>query len=299
MAPQRLRCQQGEWKTRDQFSNRQLAKYDKETRYGKATPSKSGIRCTEHSGAPTNEVLCKGPCRRKRDRQCFSKRTIQHETFWCVECTEWKLRMEIGESLPAPGAQLSVEEARPGNNSSFGNYDASLDDVESTVGTEDTCSVVMSATGTSESILETKSVQYGNWSDGLIPQRLTQVQTRPPHWLIPIPDGALTESMQMETSTADNTSVVGSDMTSTKGGAGRAPVSFNAWGPNGEYARMNKTPTVASGSTRTVTTAHRESVRENKSGWAKVPTRKHAPQLPSYLKSETAGADSGPSRRSG
>lgn len=130
--------------------------------------------------------------------------------------------------------------------------------------------MVMSAAEPSESILETEPIQYGNWSDGLIPQHLAQVQTRPPHWLIPVSDGPLTGCLQLETSTVDSTSVAGSDMTSTQGGAGRAPVAFNAWGPNGEYARMTKTPTLASGSTRTVTTAHCESVRENRSGWAKV-----------------------------
>lgn len=51
---------------------------------------------------------------------------------WCVHCTEWKLRTETGESLPAPGAQLSIEEVRPpsGNNPTFDNYDAGLDGVE-------------------------------------------------------------------------------------------------------------------------------------------------------------------------
>jgi hypothetical protein len=81
MPPDKLRCQQGEWKTRDHFSNRQLAKYDREARYASATPSKTGIRCIEHSTKPINEATCKGPCGRRRDMQFFSKRTIRHETF--------------------------------------------------------------------------------------------------------------------------------------------------------------------------------------------------------------------------
>jgi hypothetical protein len=44
---------------------------------------------------------------------------------------------------------------------------------------------------------------------------------------------------------------------------------YNAWGPNGEYARMTKTPTVVSGSTRTETT-QREPADEGRKGWAKV-----------------------------
>lgn len=128
----------------------------------------------------------------------------------------------------------------------------------------------MSTVGVSEDSLETESAHYGNWSDHLIPKRLAQVQTRPPHWLIPVLNGRLTGSMQWETSTVASTSVAGSDMASTERGARRAPVSFNAWGPNGEFAHMTKTPTVASGSTRTVTTTRRKPVEETSSGWAKV-----------------------------
>jgi hypothetical protein len=46
------------------------------------------------------------------------------------------------------------------------------------------------------------------------------------------------------------------------------PVSFNAWGPNGEFARRVKNPTVVSGSTRTEP-AFRPSPNLGRKGWAK------------------------------
>lgn len=126
----------------------------------------------------------------------------------------------------------------------------------------------MSTVGGNESIAETRS-DYGNWNDGLIPTRLAQVHMRAPHWLIPDVMGKPLTGSQSETSTVDSASVASSDTTSTEG-ARTAPVPFNAWGPNGEYARMVKTPTVVSGSTRTVTTARRQPVKQTNSGWVKV-----------------------------
>ena len=32
---------------------------------------------------------------------------------WCVDCTDWQIKTENGETLPAPGSQLSVEEMHP------------------------------------------------------------------------------------------------------------------------------------------------------------------------------------------
>ncbi|KAH6848315.1 Stc1 domain-containing protein [Chaetomium sp. MPI-CAGE-AT-0009] len=294
MAPERLRCQQGEWKTRDHFSKRQLDKYDREARYARATPSKTGIRCTEHSSAPAHVMQCKGPCGQHRDMKFFSKRTIRTATFWCVHCTDWKLRTENGEALPAPGAQLSVEEVRPPprDRVAFEDHDADSNEVESSIGTEDDRSERMSTLGGTESIAETEPVQYGNRWDDETPMHLRQVHTRAPHWLIPVMGGPLTGSLQLDTSTVDSASVASSAMTATERAGGREPIPYNAWGPNGEYARMIKTPTVASGSTRTGITAPRQPVEQNRSGWAKVPSRKHAPQLPDYLKSGTADAGS-------
>jgi hypothetical protein len=71
----RLRCENGEWKTRDEFSNNQLLKYDQQVRNGRATPAKSDIRCLEHSNKQALELKCNGPCNRWRALRLFSKST--------------------------------------------------------------------------------------------------------------------------------------------------------------------------------------------------------------------------------
>ncbi|KAL2149644.1 hypothetical protein VTH82DRAFT_8296 [Thermothelomyces myriococcoides] len=75
--------------------------------------------------------------------------------------------------------------------------------------------------------------------------------------------------------------------TSVHEGQGQA-TPYNAWGPNGEYARMVKVPTAASDTTRSAQSVHHPSrtINQSKSSWAKVPSRKHAPQLPNYLKDD-------------
>lgn len=73
----RLRCENGEWKHRGGFSNKQLRKYDLNACSGSATPSKTGIRCIEHSIKPTVEEKCRGPCGRWREKRLFSKSTIR------------------------------------------------------------------------------------------------------------------------------------------------------------------------------------------------------------------------------
>lgn len=72
---ERLRCESGEFKTRNQFSKRQLDKYDQNRRKGIATASKTGIRCLEHSNTQNNELKCLGPCRRYRELRFFSRNT--------------------------------------------------------------------------------------------------------------------------------------------------------------------------------------------------------------------------------
>ena len=75
-AADRLHCERGgEWKTRDQFSMSQLARYNQNARQGTANPENSGISCQEHTGRPTNEIKCKGPCGRWRDVRFYSKNT--------------------------------------------------------------------------------------------------------------------------------------------------------------------------------------------------------------------------------
>jgi hypothetical protein len=126
-----LRCESGEWKARDQFSRNQLEKFDTQARRGNATPSRTGIRCVAHSQKQALEMRCKGPCNRWRELRFFSKNTrrngknvslaalcpfqthVSNGTIqWCIDCTDWQTKTENGETLPAPGGQLSVEETQ-------------------------------------------------------------------------------------------------------------------------------------------------------------------------------------------
>ncbi|KAK4032095.1 hypothetical protein C8A01DRAFT_20793 [Parachaetomium inaequale] len=292
MTAGRLRCEHGEWKTRDHFSQSQLRKYDQQARSGNATASQTGIRCTEHTGRQPLELKCNGPCNRWRDLRMFSKSTRRKGTHWCVDCTDWQIRTENGEALPPPGGQLSVEEAAPRplpptqaahlqdemvSEADVANSDSFFDDGRSDLMSDDQLSEA------TYSIAEDESDRL----DTIIPHLLHQLPARAPHWLIPDMGGLPTGSLRSSTATADSTSVASSDMTVSARGAqgpGPAGVPFNAWGPNGEYARMVKTPTVVSGSTSTQTTRSRQPENLGRNGWAKVPGRKQAPQLPDYLK---------------
>jgi hypothetical protein len=71
----RIRCEDGEWKTRAHFSSTQLTRYDLEARKGRATPAKTGIRCIEHATKQHLELKCKGPCGRWRELRLFSRNT--------------------------------------------------------------------------------------------------------------------------------------------------------------------------------------------------------------------------------
>jgi hypothetical protein len=75
----RLRCEHGEWKTREHFSQSQLRKYDQQARNGSATASQTGIRCTEHTGGQPHELKCRGPCNRWRNLRLFSKSTRRNK----------------------------------------------------------------------------------------------------------------------------------------------------------------------------------------------------------------------------
>ncbi|KAK0706393.1 hypothetical protein B0T26DRAFT_755895 [Lasiosphaeria miniovina] len=62
----------------------------------------------------------------------------------------------------------------------------------------------------------------------------------------------------------------------------RNPVTFNAWGPDGDYQRMTKAPTVASTSTYDSVLEGQEKVGKN--GWVKPAGRRIMPQMPAYLR---------------
>ncbi|KAL2265703.1 hypothetical protein VTJ83DRAFT_6803 [Remersonia thermophila] len=114
MANGNIRCVNGEWKPRSAFSARQLAKYSKEARAGRATQKNSGIRCTEHSGPPIRHLECQGPCGRVRLETFFSRSTKRNGTLWCVDCVDGNIRAETDEVFDAPGEQLASGSYQPG-----------------------------------------------------------------------------------------------------------------------------------------------------------------------------------------
>ncbi|KAL1841673.1 hypothetical protein VTJ49DRAFT_6712 [Mycothermus thermophilus] len=121
-----IRCLNGEWKPRSAFSARQLSKYDKEVRTGRATPKNSGIRCTEHSAPQIRNLECQGPCGRIRPETLFSKSTKRNGTYWCVDCVDSNVRAEIDEAFDAPGEELDPGAYQPGMTS----YTVQVDDDE-------------------------------------------------------------------------------------------------------------------------------------------------------------------------
>lgn len=135
----------------------------------------------------------------------------------------------------------------------------------------------------SESLVNEATTTDGSEHNELAPPHLQRPRsTRAPHWLIPDFDGPRPWTLGSHTTSAtgtsvsgtsvSGTSVVGSDMTVSAGRPRGQPVSFNAWGPNGEYQRMVKTPTVVTSSTRDEPLPPRQPLPENRGrgGWAKV-----------------------------
>jgi hypothetical protein len=167
-----------------------------------------------------------------------------------------------------------------------------------------TSSVSGSPKKPAESITNGLTVSYGKL-DKFVPPHLRQGPGNAPHWYLPDLDGpSATGSVN---TSVDQTSVPDSG-TTTGGKQGRA-FSFNAWGPDGQYARKVKTPTVVSNSTRNERSPGQAKV--GKTGWAKVvgnvslrgpknlrltpsqPSRKQPPQLPDYLKYDLPFEDNG------
>ncbi|KAJ4307191.1 hypothetical protein N0V88_000570 [Collariella sp. IMI 366227] len=288
----RMRCEHGEWKTRDQFSNKQLAKYDEQARKGRATPTVTGIRCLEHSSKQSLEMKCQGPCSRRKELHFFSKRTRRNGTGWCIDCTDWQTKSEPFEALPTPGGQLSLEETVRANvpHATTGTSTAPTtltslhedDDVETVYATNDG----VSAAPSTRAMLELGSVSFSSRADeefSTYGGNLSIPNSSAAYRFIPLSlYEPTTNILRLFTAPGDRISIVS--------GAQTGAVSYNAWGPNGQFARMTKTPTVVSGSTvaQTIIT---EPENSNRSGWAKAPGRKQPAQLPNYLKYDLPAAD--------
>ncbi|KAK3315343.1 Stc1 domain-containing protein [Apodospora peruviana] len=102
----KIRCAMGgEWKSRDQFSKRQLTKYDGQR---SGTPNASGIICREHTASQILEHQCRGPCDRILPQDKFSTNTRRQNKFWCFDCTELQLA-EPKEQVAPAGAQLAAD----------------------------------------------------------------------------------------------------------------------------------------------------------------------------------------------
>ncbi|KAL2021545.1 hypothetical protein VTK56DRAFT_7044 [Thermocarpiscus australiensis] len=277
----RLRCAQGgEWKTRDHYSQNQLSKYDREARKGKASPAQTGINCKEHSSKQALELQCNGPCGSWRELRHFSKNTRRNGKNWCLDCTEWQVRTENGETLPPPGSQFSVDESRlfhPAHMSgkdvvTFDDGYEDLGTIESVHETQDGISDLTPALRQSDQQGDAADILADSVNDSraedeildeFIPPHLRGPEpAKAPEWFLPDLDGPLS--------------------TAPEPCPGK-PVPFNAWGPNGEYARQVKTPTVVSGSTYGGEENQKPADRGKKS-WAKPSQRKRPPQLPDYLK---------------
>ncbi len=114
--------------------------------------------------------------------------------------------------------------------------------------------------------------RYVDRLDGIIAPHLRPDPTaRAPHWLIPDLGGPPT-TLRSGSTSVDTTSVASSSTATAAGpvrGPQPRPVAYNAWGPNGEYERKVKNPTIASGSTRTENTQNQKE-NEGRNGWAKV-----------------------------
>ncbi|KAK3371214.1 hypothetical protein B0T24DRAFT_680332 [Lasiosphaeria ovina] len=99
--PAKIRCAtRGEWKNRDDYSSKSLDEYSTRARDNKATPDDSGIVCKEHS-MTQQKLRCEGPCNLVRAVGFFSKSSRRRGRYNCLE---------VGQVLPPPNSQLSVDE---------------------------------------------------------------------------------------------------------------------------------------------------------------------------------------------
>jgi hypothetical protein len=92
---------------------------------------------------------------------------------------------------------------------------------------------------------------------------------RAPHWFLPPMDDDFQTKLFGKSTVDDTESGIGeNDAFPRRPAAPKQPISFNAWGPDGEHVRMTKTPTIASGNTYAGQSS-RETVELGRKGWAK------------------------------
>ncbi|KAH9908123.1 Stc1 domain-containing protein [Xylariomycetidae sp. FL2044] len=100
--PEKFRCRVcGKWKAPAEFSNNQLAKWDKARKNpsDKAAAAEIGLTCKADTAGAIREIRCHGPCGKSRHVAAFSKNQRNREEAWCIECTDWKDSLE-GNEVP-------------------------------------------------------------------------------------------------------------------------------------------------------------------------------------------------------
>ncbi|KAK3946403.1 hypothetical protein QBC46DRAFT_348979 [Diplogelasinospora grovesii] len=267
----KIRCSiGGEWKAPDQYSNNKLRKfYASRT----ATIHNSGIPCREHSNNQAHELECEGPCGRTRNIQRFFSK-------------KWQIRQETNEVLPLPGAELSAGDVAALGPPAFqaGSLSDEMVFDQDTQTRVDEDDEVFTETDGESSILASSEMPPTTLED----DSEAGESTGGPDWFMP-PDDPLAASLPgSQAASVAAPSTVGAGRAK---GYGRA-ISFNAWGPDGQKTRMIKNPSIASETTTTFTRSVVETpVTETKSGWPKIPGRKHPPQLPDYLRFRSSTID--------
>ncbi|KAK4166155.1 Stc1 domain-containing protein [Cladorrhinum sp. PSN259] len=292
-----IKCQiGGEYKTRDQFSKRALEKYSRALKSGSATRENSSISCNRHTPGQNDEIKCQGPCGQWKARGGFSKSTLKRGKHWCYLCTDWQLRTEAGESLAPPGSEITDDDRRP---------DAAVTAKDTLIDFEDnddTRSLVLTAAtigGAASTVSVSASVDIDPYRHltgrihlspphlrpaGLRPQRLGNSHQGFYTWSEE--DGAYEKERSTTTGPSSTTGGPSSAGRPNPAPApGKAPIPFTAYGPQGQRISMVREPSVISVQSRTTATTATapEPVRVSRSGWAKPPSRKTAPQVPAYL----------------
>ncbi|KAK4190240.1 Stc1 domain-containing protein [Podospora australis] len=275
-----IKCDVGEeWKTRDQYSQTSLKKYDDAVRRGKAHPDKSGIKCIDHTGSITKrknveELACQGPCGEIKSLDQFSKSSRKNGRNVCIDCTQYHTMTEVGESLPAPGEYVPEEERGVGriataatlvqNDALFSGEEDSDDSIHDDIVLPTAVEVVK---------IDSEPIRLMNTvsSDAAS-------AAQPPH---------LGNTMTSTSSDSGETSAVASSEAIPS--IGVMPSAFN---PNQfRSARAGPVPQkTASDSSGRPNTVQPRIANVGRSGWAKVPSRKQLPDIPSYLKRDNVEA---------
>ncbi len=116
----RIRCSTGsEWKSRNEFSNNQLRKFETAFSCGRASAGDSGHLVPSaygHSslGIAVQRAMRQIPLHRQLhknarhngtlvcDLYCCVLLTAANQVQWCKQCTEWQLSDEVDRHPPGP-----------------------------------------------------------------------------------------------------------------------------------------------------------------------------------------------------